>query len=70
MWRQKLNGWKNEEIGAVDYYSEGFGHEGKWMVENNTWDAGSRVEYFLLIISTLIQILSHAEYRKRPLEQK
>lgn len=42
---------QDPEIGVVKYYSEGFGHEGKWMVENNRWDTGSRGVFFAYNIS-------------------
>lgn len=57
-WMEKWREVQDPEKGVVDY-SEGSGHEWKWMVENNRCDIGSREEYFLLIISIFIQIPSH-----------
>lgn len=59
---EKWRGVQNPEIEIVDYYSEGFGQEGKWVMENNRWNIGSREEcllIFLVIISISIQNLSH-----------
>lgn len=45
----------------IDYYSEEFGHERKWMVDNNSWDIGSRKIVFavFVIISISIQNIFH-----------
>ena len=60
---EKCRGVQDTEIGIIDYYSEGFGHEGNWVVESNRWDIGGRERYlfayFLVITSTSIQNLSH-----------
>lgn len=46
----------------IDYYSEEFGHERKWMVDNNSWDIGSRKIVFAVFCYNIYIYTKYLSY--------